>query len=120
MPIAKNDQDLTELRTSGTLVLDISKPAVTLDKSLFAGQAKKRFPQLAEHAARMKCGSMPPGSLTQFMHTMMKTKTAPNYDNVIATSSFYDEDDDDVSETEPVSAAFFQYQQMRLSLIFSI
>ena len=66
-------------------------------------QAKKRFTQLAEHAAPMKCGNMPPGSLTQFMHTMMKTKTAPNYDNVIATSSFYDDDDDpDIAVTDPV------------------
>ena len=68
-------------------------------------QAKKRFPQLAEHAARMKCGSMPAGSLTQFKHTMMKTKTAPNYDNVIATSSFYDEEEETPKEQEPVSSA---------------
>ena len=58
-------------------------------------QAKKRFPQLAEHAARMKCGNLPPGSLTKFMHSMLQTRTAPNYDNVIATSSFLSDEDEE-------------------------
>ena len=66
-------------------------------------QAKKRFPQLAEHASRMRCGNLPPGALTEFMQSILKRPTAANYDNVIATSSFYTDDDDDQEPEEPVS-----------------
>lgn len=64
-------------------------------------KAKKRFPQLAEHAARMKCGSLPAGSLTQFMHQMMTTRTRPSYDNVIATASYLDDEEDESKSVEP-------------------
>ena len=54
-------------------------------------QASKTYPQLAEHAARLKC--QPSSEFGQFMHEVMSRETAPNYDNVIATSAFLTEDD---------------------------
>ena len=54
-------------------------------------QASKDYPQLAEHAARMKC--QPSTEFGQFLQTVMRRETAPNYDNVIATSNWIQEED---------------------------
>lgn len=54
----------------------------------------------------MKCGNLPAGAMTEFMQSILKRPTAANYDNVIATSSFYTEDDDDKKPEEPVSCHY--------------
>ena len=55
-------------------------------------QASKDYPQLAEHAARMKC--QPSTEFGQFLRGVMQRETAPNYDNVIATSNWVEEEED--------------------------
>lgn len=54
-------------------------------------QASKNYPQLAEHAARMRC--QPSSEFGQFLHSIIQKETAANYDNVIATSNWIQEED---------------------------
>ena len=55
-------------------------------------QASKNYPQLAEHAARMKC--QPSTEFGQFLRGVMQRETASNYDNVIATSNWVEEEEE--------------------------
>ena len=59
-------------------------------------QARKRFPILAEFAARMNCGGADVGTTSSFMRQMMSSVTRPSYDNVIATQTFGDDTQDEV------------------------
>lgn len=59
-------------------------------------QASKDYPQLAEHAARLKC--QPTSEFSQFLKDVIGKQTAPNYDNVIATSTWISIDDDEAKE----------------------
>ena len=40
-------------------------------------QAKKRYPQLAEHAQRIQCGDAPVGAVGDFMHSFLSRKVPP-------------------------------------------
>ena len=60
-------------------------------------QASKDFPQLKEHALQLKC--QPTTEFGIFMRDMLHKKTKSSYDNVIATSSFYDDEDEEVDES---------------------
>ena len=60
-------------------------------------QARKRFPMLAEFAARMNCGGAEVGTTASFMREMMHSVTRPSYDNVIATQTFGDDTEEEVS-----------------------
>lgn len=59
-------------------------------------QARKRFPVLAEFAARMNCGGTDVAATASFMRQMMHSITRPSYDNVIATQTFGDDADEEV------------------------
>ena len=59
-------------------------------------QASKTFPQLAEHAARIKCS--PSSEFGKFMHDVISRKSAPSYDNVIATSDWLSDKDEDAED----------------------
>ena len=50
---------------------------------------------LAEFAARMNCGGVDVASTADFMRQMMQSQTRPSYDNVIATQTFGDEEDEE-------------------------
>lgn len=52
---------------------------------------------LAEFAARMNCGGADVGTTASFMRQMMHSVTRPSYDNVIATQTFGDDTNEDVS-----------------------
>lgn len=52
---------------------------------------------LAEFAARMNCGGADVGTTAAFMREMMHSITRPSYDNVIATQTFEDDPDEEVS-----------------------
>ena len=41
-------------------------------------QAKKRYPQLAEHAQRIQCGDAPVGAVGDFMHSFLSRKVPPS------------------------------------------
>lgn len=51
---------------------------------------------LAEFAARMNCGGTDVSATASFMRQMMHSVTRPSYDNVIATQTFGDEEDEEV------------------------
>ena len=71
-------------------------------------QASKDYPQLAEHAARMKC--QPSTEFGQFLRGVIQRETASNYDNVIATSNWVQED-----EEEPAKVYFLAFTLMNCS-----
>lgn len=52
---------------------------------------------LAEFAARMNCGGADVASTSSFMREMMHSQTRGSYDNVIATQTFGDEDEEEVT-----------------------
>ena len=56
-------------------------------------QASKKFPQLKEHALQMKC--QPSTELGQFMRNVLSKKSASSYDNVIATTSWVQDDEEE-------------------------
>ncbi len=58
-------------------------------------QARKQFPMLAEFAARMNCGGAEVASTSSFMRNMMHSQTLGSYDNVIATQTFGDEEEEE-------------------------
>ena len=58
-------------------------------------QARKQFPMLAEFAARMNCGGVDVASTADFMRQMMQSQTRPSYDNVIATQTFGDDEEEE-------------------------
>ena len=60
-------------------------------------QARKQFPMLAEFAARMKCGGADVASTSSLMREMMHSQTRGPYDNVIATQTFGDEEEEQVN-----------------------
>ena len=60
-------------------------------------QARKQFPMLAEFAARMNCGGADVASTSSFMREMMHSHTRGSYDNVIATQTFGDEEEEEVN-----------------------
>jgi len=60
-------------------------------------QARKQFPMLAEFAARMNCGGADVASTSSFMREMMHSQTRGSYDNVIATQTFGDEEEEEVN-----------------------
>lgn len=60
-----------------------------------AMQARKQFPMLAEFAARMNCGGTDVASTASFMREMMHSTTRGSYDNVIATQTFADDEDEE-------------------------
>ncbi|KAL3145311.1 hypothetical protein ABBQ38_001571 [Trebouxia sp. C0009 RCD-2024] len=69
-------------------------------------KARKRFPMLAEFAARMNCGGTDVSATASFMRQMMHSVTRPSYDNVIATQTFGDEEDEEeVTEDKPVASS---------------
>ena len=52
---------------------------------------------LAEFAARMNCGGADVGTTASFMREMMHSQTRPSYDNVIATQTFGDDEEEEVT-----------------------
>ncbi len=52
---------------------------------------------LAEFAARMNCGGADVASTSSFMREMMHSQTRGSYDNVIATQTFGDEEEEEVN-----------------------
>ncbi|KAL0054534.1 hypothetical protein WJX82_010454 [Trebouxia sp. C0006] len=68
-------------------------------------KARKQFPMLAEFAARMNCGGADVASTSSFMREMMHSQTRGSYDNVIATQTFGDEDEEEeVVSNEPLAS----------------
>lgn len=63
----------------------------------------------------MKCGTMPPGYLHSVMHQLLKSKTATSYDNVIATSPFYD-DEEEVPEPVCIPNVIFAFAHVQPSM----
>jgi len=63
---------------------------------LLMSKASKDYPQLAEHAARMKC--QPTTEFGRFLQSIIRKETASNYDNVIATSNWVGEEDEPPAE----------------------
>jgi NADH:ubiquinone reductase (non-electrogenic) len=69
-------------------------------------KARHRFPQLAEFASRMNCGGDDTGALmANFMHEILRYRTAPSYDNVIATANYADDDEDEASASSSSSSS---------------
>lgn len=46
------------------------------------------------------------------MHQMMTTRTRPSYDNVIATASYLDDEEDESKSVEPVSCFFMHVEHV--------
>ena len=57
-------------------------------------QARKQFPQLMEFAQRLECGGeLGAETVSNFMHTVLRRRTAASYDDIIARSGMDDEEE---------------------------
>ena len=69
---------------------------------------------LAEFAARMNCGGADVATTASFMRNMMHSQTRGSYDNVIATQTFGDEEEEEeVGNPKPCSLHMRQLHLQR-------
>eukprot|EP00891_Asterochloris_glomerata_P001208 jgi/Astpho2/1208/Aster-08175 len=77
---------------------DVNKDGVLSCQEVLAllVKARKQFPQLMEFAQRLECGGeLGAETVSNFMHTVLRRRTAASYDNIIARSGMDDEEEEE-------------------------